>query len=135
MNAREIDFAYKVRHALNERLDQLPESVVERLASSRKMALSRKKAVSPLRAFVLQNAFAGHVGNFFTNPATYWLSRFGAVIVLAILITGLMGIYHAEEQHQLQEMATMDAAVLSDELPPNAYLDPGFKNYLHRRGF
>ena len=135
MNAQETDFAYKVRHALNEKLDHLPADVVDRLASSRKMALSRKKADSPLRALVRQNAFAGHVGNFFTNPATYWLSRLSTVIALAILITGLMGIYHAEEQHQLQETATMDAAVLSDELPPNAYLDPGFKNYLHRRSF
>ena len=135
MNAQDIDFAYKVRHALNERLDQLPESVVERLASSRNLALARKKEDSGLRVLVRQNAFAGHIGNFFTNPATYWLSRLSVVIVLAILITGLMGIYHAEEQHQLQEMATMDAAVLSDELPPNAYLDPGFKNYLHRGSF
>ncbi|RJX32015.1 MAG: DUF3619 family protein [Oxalobacter sp.] len=135
MNDREIDFAYKVRHALNERLDQLPEKVVERLASAREMAISRKKEEAPLRVFARQNVFAGYIGNFFTNPATYWLSRFSAAIVMAVLITGVMGVYHAEEQRQLQETARMDAAVLSDELPPDAYLDPGFKNYLHRKGF
>jgi hypothetical protein len=135
MNAQELDFAYKVRHALNEKIDQLPEKVVEGLSSARQIALSRKKKDSPLRAFVRQNAFAGHVGNFFSNPNTHWLSRFSAAVAVAVLVTGLMSIYQAQEQQHLQETASMDAAVLSDELPPNAYLDPGFKNYLSRRGF
>lgn len=134
MNAQELDFAYKVRHALNEKIDLLPENVTEKLASSRKIALSRKKAHSPLRAFVRQNALAGYVGDFFSHPSTYWLSRLATLATLAILVTGLMGIYQSEEQHQIKETAIMDVAVLSDELPPNAYLDPGFKNFLNKRG-
>jgi hypothetical protein len=134
MNAQELDFAYKVRHALNEKIDHLPEDVVEGLASSRKMALSRKKKDSPLRAFVRQNVFAGHIGNFFSDPAYFWLGRVGGAITLAVLVTGLMGIYNSEEQHHIKETADMDIAVLSDELPPSAYLDHGFKNYLQKRG-
>lgn len=134
MNANELDFAYKVRHALNEKIDHLPQNVVENLANAREKALSRKRSDSPLRAFVRQGTFAGHIGTFFSDPATYWLSRAGAAIALAVLVTGLMGIYHDEQQHHIQEAAEMDAAVLSDELPPNAYLDPGFRNYLHKRG-
>ena len=134
MNAQELDFAYKVRHALNENNDYLPQHVIEGLASARAQAISRKRSGSPLRALVSQNAFAGQVGNFFSDPAYYWLSRLGAVVTLAVLVSGLMGIYHVEEQHHIQEVAEMDVAVLSDELPPNAYLDVGFKNYLHKRG-
>ncbi len=134
MNSQELDFAYKVRHALNEKIDLLPENVVEKLASSRNFALSRKKAHSPLRVFVRQHALAGYVGDFFSHPSTYWLSRMATLATLAVLVTGLMGIYQAEEQHQINETANMDVAVLSDELPPNAYLDPGFKNFLSKRG-
>jgi hypothetical protein len=134
MNAQELDFAYKVRHALNESIDQLPKNVVENLESSRKHAISRKRKDSPLRVFVRQHLLAGNVGNFFSDPAYYWLSRVGTAITLAVLVTGLMGIYHVEEQHRIQETAEQDIAVLSDELPPSAYLDHGFKNYLQKRG-
>ncbi len=134
MNAQDLDFAYKVRHALNETTDQLPQGVVDNLASSRKIALSRKRKNSPLRVFVRQNIFAGYIGNFFGDPAYYWLSRVAATLTLAALVAGLMGIYHVEEQHHINETADMDIAVLSDELPPSAYLDHGFKQYLQKRG-
>jgi hypothetical protein len=130
MNAQEKDFAYKVRHALNDRLDQLPEHVVERLSSARKVAIASKRKDSPLRVLVRQNAFAGHIGNFFSDPSTYWLSRMSAALALAVLLLGGGEVVRMQEQHRLQEMASMDAAVLADELPPKAYLDPGFKSYL-----
>ncbi|HWW72169.1 MAG TPA: DUF3619 family protein, partial [Duganella sp.] len=44
MNTDDLNFAYKVRHALNERLDDLPASTTDRLAQARKLALARKKA-------------------------------------------------------------------------------------------
>lgn len=134
MNAQELDFAYKVRHALNEKLDDLPVNITENLASSRKIALSRQKKSSPLRVFVRQNAFAGHVGTFFSDPAYYWMSRVGTLAIAAALIGGLMGIYHAEKQRNMRDAAEIEIAVLSDELPPSAYLDNGFKAYLEKRG-
>lgn len=134
MNAQELDFAYKVRHALNEKLDDLPPKITENLASSRKTAISRKKKDSPLRVFVRQNAFAGHVGTFFSDPAYYWMSRVGTLIVAAALVGGLMGMFHAEKQRNLREAAEIDIAVVSDELPPSAYLDNGFRAYLEKRG-
>ena len=134
MNTKELDFAYKVRHALNEKTENLPENIMEGLASSRKIALSRKKSSSPLKRLVSQSAVAGHIGQFFNDPAYFWLSRLGAVITMAVLISGLVGIYHVEEQNKIKEVADMDIAVLSDELPPHAYLDQGFKAYLQKRG-
>jgi hypothetical protein len=44
MNTDDLNFAYKVRHALNDKLDDLPASTTDRLAQARKMALARKKA-------------------------------------------------------------------------------------------
>ena len=40
------------------------------------------------------------------------------------------GIYHHEQQRRIAEIAELDAAVLSDELPLSAYLDHGFNAYL-----
>ncbi|MFC0135431.1 hypothetical protein CR105_14750 [Massilia eurypsychrophila] len=129
MNTEDINLAYKVRHALDANLDNLPVSTVERLASARKMAVSRKKAHAP--AQVAQRALAGNFGSFFSFSS---LGRAGAIIPLLALVAGLAGVYQYEQQQRIAELAELDAAVLSDELPLTAYLDHGFNAYLAQRG-
>lgn len=133
MNNKELNFAYKVRHLLNENIDALPASTTERLASARKMAVSRKKKHSPLLALASQGVFAGQIGSFFSAPIT-WLGRMGLVVPLIVLAVGLVNIYQFEQQRRIAETADIDAAVLSDELPLSAYLDHGFNAYLAKRG-
>ncbi len=133
MNTQELNFAYKVRHALNEGLEKMPESVTERLEHARHIAVKRKKSDSPMRAIVRQNVVAGNVGAFFQDQYS-WLKRMGLALPALVLVFGLMGIYQHEEQHQIRATADIDVAVLSDELPPSAYADAGFKAYLEKRG-
>jgi hypothetical protein len=129
MNSRELDFAYKVRHALNENADKLPASAAVRLASARKLALSRKKS-EPLHVRV--GAFASRGGAFLDEPIS-WLARMGLVLPIIVLVVGLTGIYQAEQQRRISDIAEIDAMVLSDELPLSAYLDHGFNAYLAKR--
>ena len=131
-NVQEINFGYKVRHALNEQLDALPSSTAERLASARKMALSRKKSDSPLRVLVRSRAFAGDVGGA-VNERFSWTMRLGLIIPLIVLVFGLIGIVQYEKQVRIDETADIDAAMLSDELPLTAYADTGFNAYLEKR--
>jgi hypothetical protein len=133
MNTRQINFAYKVRHALNENLDNLPSSAIERLASARKIALSRKKEHMPMRVSARQNSIAGQVGNFFSDPLS-WMGKISFIVPGIVLITGLIGIYQFEKQERITDIAELDALVLSDELPLSAYLDHGFNAYLAKRG-
>lgn len=135
MNTKELNFAYKVRHALNESAENLPTSTAERLASARKIALSRKKKDSRLRAVATmpQQVLAGQAGDFFSKPRS-WLARAGLALPLVALAVGLTGIYHYEQQRRIRETADIDAAVLADELPLSAYLDHGFNAYLAKRG-
>jgi hypothetical protein len=133
MNAKQINFAYKVRHALNENLDTLPTTTTDRLASARKIALSRKKNDVPLRVLAPRRTLSGPVGNFFNEPLS-WVGRLvGVAIPLIVVAVGLVGIYQAEQQQRIKETADIDAAVLSDELPLTAYLDHGFNAYLAKR--
>lgn len=133
MNAKQLNFAYKVRHALNENLDNLPASTTQRLISARNMALSKKKKDSPLRALISQNALAGRIGGFFNGPLS-WMSRMGLVVPAIVLAVGLVDIYQSEQQQRISETAEIDALVLADELPLSAYLDHGFNAYLAKRG-
>jgi hypothetical protein len=130
---RELNFAYKVRHALNENIDAMPTATVQKLASARKIALSRKKKDSTLRVLLTGRLVAGHIGSVFNEPLS-WLARMGLAVPLVVLIMGLTSIYQYEQQRRISDTADMDAAVLSDELPLSAYLDNGFNAYLDSRG-
>lgn len=129
MNTDDLNFAYKVRHALNEHLDQLPAPTTDRLAAARKAAMARKKAHAPVQ--VAQRQLVGNVGSLFSFTA---LGRMGVALPLLALVAGLAGIYQYEEQQRIAEIAELDAALLSDELPLTAYLDQGFNAYLAQRG-
>ena len=130
-DADNINFAYKVRHALNENLDNLPVSTADRLASARKIAISRKKAQTPVRAAQGQRMLAGNISSLFTFS---WMGRMGVAIPLLALVAALSGVYQYEQERRIAEIAELDAAVLSDELPLTAYLDHGFNAYLAQRG-
>jgi hypothetical protein len=128
MNTDDINFAYKVRHALNARLDEIPASTADRLANARKLAVSRKKGHAPVK--LARASLAGNVGAFFSFPS---LGRAGVAIPLLALVAGLAGVYQYEQERRIEEIAELDAAVLADELPLTAYLDHGFNAYLAQR--
>ncbi|WP_395400392.1 DUF3619 family protein [Pseudoduganella sp. UC29_106] len=133
MNTEDINFAYRVRHALNEKLDDLPASTTDRLAAARKAALARKKADAPARVRVTRTAPAVAGGAaFFSNPFA-WIKNVGVALPLLLVMGGMVGVYQFEQQQSIAELAEMDAAVLSDELPLSAYLDHGFNAYLETR--
>ena len=131
MNTDDLNFAYKVRHALNDKLDDLPASTTDRLAQARKMALARKKAHVdvPLSVRVARTEMAAAGGSLLSRPFS-WLGRMGVAVPLLLLVVGLAGIYQYEQQERIADLAEIDAAVLSDELPLSAYLDHGFNAYL-----
>ena len=129
MNTPETNFAYQIRHALNERLDALPAATVERLAASRKLALTRRKQASGLQVPVTQTAAAGR---FLLQPPG-WLSRLGALAPIVIGIVLFIGLYQNEQQNRIAETAEIDMAVMLDDLPISAYVDHGFNAYLDKR--
>ena len=121
MNIDDINLAYKIRHALDEQLDHLPASTVDRLAAARAAAMARRKPDARV-------GFGLHgVGAWFAGPA---VSRLAIAVPLLALVIGMGGFYQHEQQQQLAALADIDAAVLADELPLTAYLDPGFNAYL-----
>lgn len=125
MNTDDINLAYKIRHALDEQLDTLPASTTDRLAAARAAALARKKP-EPIKAQGWRAAGA-RLSALFGTPA---MSRLAIAVPLLALVIGFGGVYQHEQQQQIAELAELDAAVLADELPLTAYLDPGFNAYL-----
>jgi hypothetical protein len=125
MNTDDINLAYKIRHALNDNLDALPASTTERLAAARALAVARKKADAPVR-----KPQARPLLNVHALLSLSGLGRIAVVVPMLAAVFGLAGLYQYEQQQRIAELAELDAAVLSDELPLTAYTDHGFNAYV-----
>jgi hypothetical protein len=137
LETKELEFARQVRRALDENAASIPPATVDRLAAARRAALARKKP-DPVSAPVLAPALAGAgmpagVPQIdFPQRRRSPLRRFALAWPLAALVVSLIGIAYWEDQQRTAELADIDAAMLSDDLPLNAYLDHGFNAYLSR---
>lgn len=129
MEAGQLDFAYKVRHALNKNLDNLPASTFGKLASARNAAIKHKKKDSPIGGWAFQKILAGNLAHFFSD-ALPWAGRMAFAGTVIVVAAGLAGIWQSEQQKYLNETAEIEALILADELPLAAYLDNGFNAYL-----
>lgn len=136
LETNENEFVREMRRALDESAAAIPASTTDRLAAARRVALARKKAAEPVfvHASVPAFAAAGVPGAF---PASEprrraRFSRFMLAWPLGALVAGLFAIAYIEDQQRTAELADIDAAMLSDDLPLNAYLDHGFNAYLSR---
>lgn len=135
MNNKELQFAYRVKRALDANLEYLPESTAQSLAGARRVALARKKKTATVRAVVPQFVLAGALGGSSSAPSSFsWLGRLGVAIPLLAGVLLFAGLYEHEHQQRISALAEIDAGVLSDELPLSAYLDHGFNAYLAQQG-
>ncbi len=134
---KETEFAAKVRRALDESAADLPAATLDRLAGARRLALARKKpetVSAPAFAPVLAHAGA-HAAYDAPRPPKRRLSPLGRILrvwPVVALVGGIAVIAYWENSQRSAELADIDAAMLSDDLPLNAYLDHGFNAYLSR---
>lgn len=129
----ELEFAYKVRRLLDERIEVMPEHTTNRLTAARRTAVAHKKPEAATYATVSVPRLAGIFSNEL-GDARHWLVRVGIVIPLVVLLLGSVGIFYYERDRSIDDLADLDTAVLADELPIDAYLDHGFNNYLSKHG-
>ena len=52
------------------------------------------------------------------------------MLPLLALVMGLITINLIQEQNSSDEIAEIDAALLTDDLPPSAYADQGFAQFI-----
>ena len=132
---KELEFVQGMRRALDESAASLPTATTVRLAAARKVALGRKKAEQPVFVRVPSFAAAGAgtlPGAVQGGRRRSAFARFALAWPLAALVAGLFAIAYFEDQQRTAELADIDAAMLSDDLPLTAYLDHGFNAYLSR---
>jgi hypothetical protein len=121
--------------SLSESIRDLPGDVGERLRVAREQALREARlAVRPAHAPALAlNAGRPGAGAGAQGPHTPWWLRLVSATPLLLLLAGLLSIQYMHDQAQIRAAAELDAALLADDLPPDAYRDPGFVEFLRQR--
>ncbi|MFA5915198.1 MAG: DUF3619 family protein [Burkholderiales bacterium] len=121
MNERE--FGYKIKQQLDGTLD-LDAATLKRLKSAREQALARQRTTEPAFALAWVDAVVGRLS---ANPASA-----GVILACAALILALLGINYWQRTPSVEEIEEIDAALLTSDLPINAYLDNSFDTWLKR---
>jgi hypothetical protein len=59
-----------------------------------------------------------------------WGWKLASLLPVLALVAGLWGVHRYKTEEKVQAAAEIDTALLTDDLPPAAYADPGFAEYL-----
>lgn len=133
-NARDVDsYGLALARHLDEASDQLPYSVSERLRAARVQALSRRSVSAEAASAEVAMAGGGQLAIRWAGARGGWWGRIAAIVPLLALLAGLVVISQVQDDVRARELADIDAELLTDDLPPVAYTDPGFLEFLRSR--
>jgi hypothetical protein len=128
-------YALRVVAHLHEGAEELPSDITERLRHARFQALERAQAARRVQretagqGLVIsgpQLALGGHPAG---KSERWWM--FWSVLIPALtLVVGLGLIQSFHSESEIVATAEVDAALLADELPLEAYRDSAFVEYL-----
>lgn len=121
MNERK--FGYQIKQQLDHALDLEP-AALNRLKVARERALARQRMTEPAFALAWAGAAFGHLPRI---PAAASIGLAGAALILA-----LVSMQYWQRTPSVEEVEEIDAAILTSDLPINAYLDKSFDTWLKR---
>jgi len=122
-------FGRAVARRLSAGTDDIEYAVRERLRAARVRALAQRKLEQVAPVTVGRGGAAT-----LALGERSWFNRVASVLPLVILAAGLVFLYGEQADRRASELAEVDAALLTDDLPPAAYADPGFVQFLKTNG-
>jgi Protein of unknown function (DUF3619) len=125
--ALEARLAHRLAARLGERAEQVSPDVSERLRFAREQALLRAREA---RAAAPSSVALGGGRVAVLGGLSTWWVRLGSALPILALAAGLVLIQHWHTQSQITTAAEIDADLLADDLPPDAYADAGFLEFL-----
>lgn len=109
--------------------DELPHDISERLRAARARAIAKRQRLRPQLASASLNS-NGEASLGADEAGNDGWRRLASVLPLLALVAGLFAVNAAQNEQRASELAEVDAALLTDALPPSAYSDPGFLQFL-----
>lgn len=128
LDALQARVAYRLAGRLSEQAATLDDDIAERLRFAREKALERAQLARAAQGQAVVAVSASGAG--ILGGAGSWWVRLGSVLPLVALAAGLLLIQHLHTEAQIAAAAEIDAELLADDLPPAAYSDAGFVEFL-----
>ena len=155
--ALQARFALRVTARLDEGSQGLPHDITERLRIAREQAIEAARQarlgviaageVAPVVATAVAgvNAQGAAVlggwneagrarqpsrGRRLDDGPLSWGWRLATALPVLALVAGLWLVHAYHDQEKAEATADIDTAILTDDLPPDAYADPGFEEFL-----
>jgi hypothetical protein len=123
-------FALRVAARLNEQTASTPADISERLRVAREQAVERAGAARRALAAEPQVVASAGASAILGGGDRGWWLKAAAWLPLVALVGGLALIQHWQTAEQISVAAEVDTALLSDSVPPSAYSDGGFVEFL-----
>ena len=108
----------------------LGHDISERLRIARQLALQARPSVVLLQRHLATNVQSNGTLTGGSDEGLNLWNIFASALPLLALVLGLLIIQSMQPDVVTTDIARIDAALLTDELPPNAYTDPGFVQFL-----
>lgn len=110
--------ALRICQQLDVGTEDLSDHVMERLAVARAAALA---AVGQTRRHARGSS----------SPPSLWFRFAATVLPLLLLVAGAFVVGNIEQEQSVAELAEVDSALLTDDVPLVAYADHGFGVYIN----
>lgn len=134
IDAMQTRFALRVAAHLTERSTDIAPDLSERLRFAREKALERARAVRSAETTPVVGVSRSGAAVLGRSGGNGWWLKLASVVPAIALAAGLFMIQRWQENTQISTAAEVDAALLSDTLPPAAYSDAGFAEFLKTPG-
>ena len=119
----EMQFGHRIRQLLNQGTHVRPD-VAKRLAAARMRALEHQRG--EVAGLAWSDNIVGGIGG--------WSGLALRVLLpIALLVGSGAALYSWQQNRLAAEVEEIDAQLLTDDLPIDAYLDRGFQNWLKKR--
>lgn len=123
-------FGWAAGALLNESTRDLPNPVTDRLYRARLSALAaRKTEAVPLLSRAMSSNLSLSGGGKYSESQSIW-NFLGWAAPFLVLAFGLLAIAEWQQASRINDIAAVDVALLTDDVPPDAYMDSGFLAFL-----
>jgi len=125
------NFPKKLTAYLDIGAAEIKAGTAYRLQNARAAALARLAGSDGIRTSEsrLAHAFAGSGGTGTSGGRSLWTSA-RLWLGIAIIVAAVFGYQQWQVYQQVNDIVELDAQLLSSDLPIDAYLDQGFRNWL-----
>lgn len=118
-------YAYRIRQALNHGLKDITPTASRRLEAARHLALARQK--QPIGELAVASQGRGNTLTFGNRSLPSLIKQ---ILPILALLLGMWISFYWHSLEYVTQLEDVDSALLTDDLPPEAFMDNDFLEWL-----